>query len=79
MLAMASKARGLRSFVWEMKFPAALLTSHQGAVAPDPLDHLLDRGGDADIDGDGCRPGGLDISPSSPWPSPRAPRRGARR
>ena len=47
---MASKARGLRSLVWEMKFPAALLTNpSSGPRRPDALDHLLDRRGDPDV------------------------------
>ena len=54
---MASKARGLRSLVWEMKFPAALLTNpSSGPLAQMSLDHLLDRRRDPDIDGVGVDP-----------------------
>ena len=49
---MASKARGLKSLVWEMKFPAALLTNpSSGPLAQMLLDHLLDGRGDPDIHG----------------------------
>ena len=61
---MASKARGLRSLVWEMKFPAALLTNpSSGPLAQIALDHLLDRGGDPDVHGVGVDPTARDAWP----------------
>ena len=51
MLAIASKPRGERSSVREMKLPAALLMrSVSGPCGPDRLDHLVDRERVADVD-----------------------------
>ena len=51
MLATASKPRGDSSSVREMKLPAALLIrSVSGPSVEDGLDHVVDRGGIADVD-----------------------------
>ena len=54
-LAMASKPRGDKSSVREMKLPAALLTRPvKRPVAENLLDHRFDRGGVADVDAVAC-------------------------
>ena len=53
MLAIASKPRGDRSCVREMKLPAALLTRPvSGPLAENLLDHRFDCSGIADVDAD---------------------------
>ncbi len=51
MLATASKPRGDRSSVREMKLPAALLIrSVRGPAGENLADHVIDRGGVADVE-----------------------------
>ena len=62
MLAIASKPRGVRSWVRETKLPAALLMrSVSGPCGEDGLDHLVDRERVADIDAVGCHPAAIEV------------------
>ena len=62
MLATASKPRGVRSSVREMKLPAALLMrSVSGAFGENRLDHLVDRQRVADIDAVAGHPAAMQV------------------
>ncbi len=62
MLAMASKPRGVRSWVRETKLPAALLMrSVRGPCGEDRLDHLVDRERIADIDAVARHPAAMQV------------------
>ena len=62
MLATASKPRGDRSSVREMKLPAALLMrSVSGPCGEDRLDHLVDRERIADVDAVAGHPAAMQV------------------